>query len=73
MDLKALEKNAILIPTPGQPEQEYLAQYLSQKGLFYQCRQDSFDIRTAINKCELFPGFKNNDLPGSFFSLPEVF
>ncbi len=31
MDLEALQKKAILIPTPGQAEQEYLAQHLSEK------------------------------------------
>ena len=30
MDLYKLEKNAILVPTPGQTEQEYLAKYLSK-------------------------------------------
>jgi len=31
MDLAALGKKALLIPTPGQTEQEYLAQHLNQK------------------------------------------
>jgi len=30
MDLYKLEKNAIIVPTPGQTEQEYLAKYLSK-------------------------------------------
>jgi len=34
MDLSALKVNCILIPTPGQTEQEYLSSYLSSKGLF---------------------------------------
>lgn len=34
MDLAVLEKKAVLIPTKGQSEQEYLAKYLSGKGLF---------------------------------------
>jgi len=35
MDLWALEiKSAILIPTPGQTEQEYLAEYFEKKGFF---------------------------------------
>jgi UDP:flavonoid glycosyltransferase YjiC (YdhE family) len=34
MDLVALGCSALLIPTPGQTEQEYLADYLSGKGLF---------------------------------------
>ncbi len=34
MDLAALGKRAVLIPTPHQTEQEYLAEYLSEKKLF---------------------------------------
>lgn len=34
MDLLKLNKPAILIPTPGQTEQEYLADYLQEKKLF---------------------------------------
>lgn len=34
MDLIALNRSALLIPTPGQTEQEYLAKYLSEKGWF---------------------------------------
>lgn len=33
MDLYHLGKPAILIPTPGQPEQEYLGHYLADKGI----------------------------------------
>jgi predicted glycosyltransferase len=34
MELISLNCSALLIPTPGQTEQEYLASYLSQKGWF---------------------------------------
>lgn len=34
MDLYALQKNALLVPTPGQAEQEYLAEYLNDQRLF---------------------------------------
>lgn len=34
MDFVKKEKNALLIPTPGQPEQIYLAKYHHNKGLF---------------------------------------
>jgi len=34
MDLLAIEKSALLVPTPGQTEQEYLAKHLAEKGLF---------------------------------------
>jgi len=34
MELVSLNCNALIIPTPGQTEQEYLAEYLSEKGWF---------------------------------------
>jgi UDP:flavonoid glycosyltransferase YjiC (YdhE family) len=34
MELASLGKTALIIPTPGQTEQEYLADYLSSKGWF---------------------------------------
>jgi len=41
MDLISAGKRALLVPTPGQPEQEYLASYLSEGGLFsYQLQKD---------------------------------
>lgn len=43
MDLVALEKGAILIPTPGQYEQEYLARELDGKFGFKSVGQDEID------------------------------
>ena len=40
MDLVKLQKAAILVPTPGQPEQEYLGEYLMEKGLFCTVKQN---------------------------------
>ncbi len=42
MDLEALGKTALLIPTPGQTEQEYLAKYLSEKKQFRMMSQEEF-------------------------------
>lgn len=39
MDLTILNKRAIIVPTPGQTEQEYLAGYHSDSSLFYSCSQ----------------------------------
>jgi hypothetical protein len=39
MELASLKCSALLVPTPGQTEQEYLAEYLSSKGLFATCSQ----------------------------------
>ncbi len=48
MDLVALNKQAILVPTPGQTEQEYLADYHYQQGNFYYQKQSEFDLEKAI-------------------------
>jgi UDP-N-acetylglucosamine transferase subunit ALG13 len=48
MDLFLMQKKAMIIPTPGQTEQEYLARYLSGKGLFLSCSQDELDIKSAL-------------------------
>lgn len=45
MDIARLEKKAFLIPTPGQPEQEYLAKRLAAKGLVCSCHQNEFSIK----------------------------
>ncbi len=50
MDLLALNKTALLVPTPGQAEQEYLAEYLSSKKLFCTMSQNEFDIVLALEK-----------------------
>ena len=44
MDLVKLQQKAILIPTPGQTEQEYLADYLSARNYFYTLDQDKFSL-----------------------------
>jgi hypothetical protein len=47
MELISLNCNALLIPTPGQTEQEYLAEYLSEKGWFSTISQR--EIKTGIS------------------------
>lgn len=55
MDLIVLKKKAILVPTPGQTEQEYLAKYLIHKKIFYSVNQNKFNLEEAINKSLEFP------------------
>jgi len=43
MELISLNRSALLVPTPGQTEQEYLGEYLSSKGLFSSCSQKSLN------------------------------
>ena len=54
MDLAALNKKAILVATPGQPEQEYLATYLHQKGYFFSTSQKNFSIEESLEKAAKF-------------------
>jgi len=60
MDLAVLGKKAIFIPTPGQTEQEYLAQYLATNNLVCTQLQDQFDLEAALSQ-----------IP-DFTSLPKV-
>jgi uncharacterized protein (TIGR00661 family) len=48
MDLIALNKTALLVPTPGQTEQEYLARYLSDKDLFTTVKQDKLSLKLKL-------------------------
>ena len=55
MDLVKLGRNAILVPTPGQTEQEYLSDYLMDKKYFYSVRQNNFSLETTIDYAASFP------------------
>ncbi len=50
MDLIALKRTAILVPTPNQTEQEYLAEYYSKMKIFFCVTQNKFDLNEAINR-----------------------
>jgi uncharacterized protein (TIGR00661 family) len=55
MDLVKLSKNAILVPTPGQTEQEYLSDYLMERKYFYSVQQNNFSLETTIGQASSFP------------------
>ncbi len=55
MDLIAVGKRAIVIPTPGQTEQEYLGKQLHSKGMFYSAAQSGFDLEQALQATASFP------------------
>ena len=63
MDLLYLEKKAILIPTPGQTEQEYLAKRLFKKKLFYAQKQDEINLKEAIKEAKKYNGFDESKYP----------
>ncbi len=50
MDLIKLNKHAVLIPTPGQTEQEYLAKYLGEKKWFQYSNQNNLNLDREFDK-----------------------
>jgi len=56
MDLQVLQRPALLIPTPGQTEQEYLAQTLSKiNPAFAYDNQQHFDLEKELAKMLYLP------------------
>ena len=56
MDLAAVGRSAIIIPTPGQTEQEYLAEYHHQMGNHFYVLQEKPDLTNAfegVKACKL--------------------
>ena len=49
MELLPLHSNIWMVPTPGQTEQEYLARYLSEKGLIQTCEQENLSLRQILS------------------------
>jgi predicted glycosyltransferase len=54
MDLVRLKKKSILIPTPGQTEQEYLGEYLTAKQIALCVSQKNFSLMDALKRAEKF-------------------
>jgi hypothetical protein len=44
-----------LVPTPGQTEQEYLADYLLQQKMFLTMPQEKFYLKAALQQAAIFP------------------
>jgi uncharacterized protein (TIGR00661 family) len=69
LDLAVIGAKALMIPTPGQIEQEYLADYHNKKGSFYCVNQNkidlSFDVEMAkkrfgiTRKCDVDESVEN--------------
>lgn len=57
MDLALLNKKAVFVPTPGQTEQEILADELEKRGIAYYQKQKDFDIAVAMEKSKAYSGF----------------
>lgn len=54
MDLVYLEKKALLVPTPGQSEQEYLARHVCSQQWFITEGQSKLNLQRAIDKLDNF-------------------
>ena len=52
MDLARLQKKSILIPTPGQTEQEYLAKALWQKKIAFSIEQKRFSLGPVLEEAK---------------------
>jgi hypothetical protein len=63
MDLLRLGKPALLIPTPGQTEQEYLAKHCVAMGGFHVERQEGLDLQAALSA---WPATNSHGFPGTF-------
>lgn len=65
MDLAKMSKKAAFIPTPGQTEQEYLAKYLENQGIYWKSQED-FELQNVIEKINVLKPLKikteNEDL-----------
>ncbi len=63
MDLARTGNKTVMIPTPGQTEQEYLASYLVEKKWALKIDQKDFSLPEAIRAAESFPytQFGEND------------
>jgi UDP:flavonoid glycosyltransferase YjiC (YdhE family) len=55
MDLLKLAKKSILVPTPGQAEQEYLAHHLRKEAWAYTLSQKDFSLTKALTEAASFP------------------
>jgi len=54
MDLLRLKQKAILIPTPGQTEQEYLGKHMMGLGIFYCQGQKNLELSKALARATHF-------------------
>ena len=65
LDLAKLEKKAFFIPTPGQFEQEYLAERLMNLGIAPSCKQSDFQLQ-KLEEIGNYKGLKNIGFANSF-------
>lgn len=67
MDLAVLGKKALLIPTPGQTEQQYLAERMARAGIFAQQTQRTLDLAAGLDAAERCSGLNPGDFETNTF------
>ena len=72
LDLAKIGKKAFFIPTPGQFEQEYLAERLDELRLVPTCNQDDFKVE-LLNKIEQYKGLDLEHTEPDFKELFSLF
>jgi len=60
MDLALTNTKALMTPTPGQIEQEYLSKYHNEKGTFYSVDQNNINLIIDVEKALETTGIKRN-------------
>jgi len=65
MELAALGKRALFVPTPGQSEQEYLADLHCKRGNVWSTTQRSLDLATDLARAAAAPGLPRIACEGS--------
>ena len=73
MDLFKLQKNAVLIPTPGQTEQEYLSKYLSESRYFKSINQNEINLKNLIVNTQKFQNIKEKNEDTNWNTLLNIF
>lgn len=72
MDIAYLQKPALVIPTPGQPEQTYLARHWANRGWTLTTDQASFSLVEALSSLQDFKPSFSPDLSKCFTQFTGV-
>ena len=60
MDIALTNTKALMTPTPGQIEQEYLSEYHNEKGTFYSVNQNNINLIADVEKAKETTGIEKN-------------
>lgn len=73
MDLAVCGKKALLIPTPGQTEQEYLATKLKAENVFLSVTQDELHLEKHIEEALQYKGFDKRYSSSELYIFNKIF